>query len=245
MTNILVIGGGPVCLRALSIISNSSEFILTGYIPASRILSFNQDCIQFAQQTEINIMDINYLPADNVDLILSIGNSIIFDEHTCNATKILNFHAAPLPKYKGSACPSFAILNGEQDFGFCFHLVSPGLDAGPIVLQKAFPILDNMTAFDVDARSIACGLDYLETALKLSSNPQFTPSPQSQLSVQSFKPYKRSSLEKYRYIPFDQLDDSYSLVKIRALTWPQVLDPCFTYIDSQKILLTFPIASPL
>ena len=100
-----------------------------------------------------------------------------------------------------------------------------------------------MTAFDLDLVCISQGLNYLEKAMALSCSSGFTPLSQTQDSIQAFKPYKRSSLDKFRFISPNSLHHSSSLVKIRALTWPQVLEPCFTYLNGQKILLTHPIAS--
>lgn len=51
---------------------------------------------------------------------------------------ILNAHAGDLPRYRGNACPNWAILNGEAYVGACSHQVIPELDAGPVVLRTRF-----------------------------------------------------------------------------------------------------------
>ncbi|MCA3265838.1 MAG: formyl transferase [Azospirillum sp.] len=53
---------------------------------------------------------------------------------------ILNAHAGDLPRYRGNACPNWAILNGEDHVGVCAHQVIPELDAGPVVLRRRFPL---------------------------------------------------------------------------------------------------------
>jgi methionyl-tRNA formyltransferase len=53
---------------------------------------------------------------------------------------ILNAHAGDLPRYRGNACPNWAILNGEDHVGACVHQVIPDLDAGPVVLRSSFPL---------------------------------------------------------------------------------------------------------
>jgi len=53
---------------------------------------------------------------------------------------ILNAHAGDLPRYRGNACPNWAILNGESQVGLCIHQMVPELDAGPVVCRDRFPL---------------------------------------------------------------------------------------------------------
>jgi UDP-4-amino-4-deoxy-L-arabinose formyltransferase/UDP-glucuronic acid dehydrogenase (UDP-4-keto-hexauronic acid decarboxylating) len=45
---------------------------------------------------------------------------------------ILNAHAGDLPRYRGNACPNWALLNGEPRIGLCIHRMEDELDAGDI-----------------------------------------------------------------------------------------------------------------
>ncbi|HUZ31007.1 MAG TPA: formyltransferase family protein [Xanthobacteraceae bacterium] len=54
---------------------------------------------------------------------------------------ILNAHAGDLPRYRGNACPNWAILNGESRIGLCVHFMEPdALDSGPVVLRDGLCI---------------------------------------------------------------------------------------------------------
>ena len=54
---------------------------------------------------------------------------------------IVNLHGGALPRYRGNACQSWAILNGETSIGVTCHLMKGGnLDSGPILLQEHFDI---------------------------------------------------------------------------------------------------------
>jgi methionyl-tRNA formyltransferase len=53
---------------------------------------------------------------------------------------ILNAHAGDLPRYRGNACPNWAILAGEDHIGACVHIMVPELDAGPIAVRRRFPL---------------------------------------------------------------------------------------------------------
>jgi len=49
---------------------------------------------------------------------------------------ILNAHAGDLPRYRGNACPNWAILNGEETIGLCIHQMEPDeVDSGPVLLR--------------------------------------------------------------------------------------------------------------
>jgi len=53
----------------------------------------------------------------------------------------LNLHGGKLPKYRGNACGTWAILNGESEIGVTVHLMEPGrLDSGPMLLQELIPV---------------------------------------------------------------------------------------------------------
>ncbi len=53
---------------------------------------------------------------------------------------IINAHAGDLPRYKGNACPNWAILNNESHVTMTTHLMTEELDSGPILMQQRFPL---------------------------------------------------------------------------------------------------------
>ncbi len=54
---------------------------------------------------------------------------------------ILNAHAGDLPRYRGNACPNWAILNGEDRVGLCIHRMQPDeVDSGPVLLRDHYPL---------------------------------------------------------------------------------------------------------
>ena len=83
------------------------------------------------------------LKSHNADIVLSVNWAFILDKDVIDAFPlgIVNAHAGDLPRYRGNACPNWAILNGEHEIGLCAQLMVPGeVDAGPILLQEKFPI---------------------------------------------------------------------------------------------------------
>ncbi len=68
---------------------------------------------------------------------------------------ILNVHPALLPAFPGLEAQHQAWEHGVKISGATVHLVTNELDAGPIVLQAAVPVLDDDTAESLAARILA------------------------------------------------------------------------------------------
>lgn len=55
---------------------------------------------------------------------------------------ILNAHAGDLPRYRGNACPNWAIIIGEDKIGLCIHQMTTDLDTGPIAVRDYLPLTE-------------------------------------------------------------------------------------------------------
>lgn len=63
---------------------------------------------------------------------------------------ILNGHCGDLPRYRGNACPNWAILNGEEEIGISIHYMDANeLDAGDIVVKEKIRINSDTTITDI------------------------------------------------------------------------------------------------
>jgi phosphoribosylglycinamide formyltransferase 1 len=76
--------------------------------------------------------------------------SPVFIEAFPNA--ILNIHPSLLPAFPGIDAQRQALEHGVKVSGVTVHLVTPELDAGPIVLQAAVPVLDDDTVETLSLR---------------------------------------------------------------------------------------------
>lgn len=65
---------------------------------------------------------------------------------------IVNIHPSLLPAFPGLDAPRQALAHGVRVSGATVHLVDGDLDAGPIVLQAAVPVLDADTVDSLSAR---------------------------------------------------------------------------------------------
>ncbi len=69
--------------------------------------------------------------------------------------RILNIHPSLLPAFPGLDAQSQAFEHGVKITGCTVHFVDEHLDAGPIILQSAVPVLDNDTVETLAGRILA------------------------------------------------------------------------------------------
>jgi phosphoribosylglycinamide formyltransferase 1 len=66
--------------------------------------------------------------------------------------RILNIHPSLLPAFPGVDAQAQAVRYGVKVSGCTVHFVDENLDAGPIIVQRAVPVLDGDTAESLAAR---------------------------------------------------------------------------------------------
>ena len=59
------------------------------------------------------------------------------------AGRLINIHPSLLPAFPGLQTHQRALAAGVKLHGATVHYVTPELDAGPIIIQAAVPVLDN------------------------------------------------------------------------------------------------------
>ncbi|WP_406648520.1 LLM class flavin-dependent oxidoreductase [Aliisedimentitalea scapharcae] len=95
------------------------------------------------------------------DWLFSIANlSLLPDDILAlPARGALNFHDGPLPRRAGLNAPVWALIDGDDRFGITWHMLEPGIDTGDIVEQRMFDIAEGETAFSLNSKCYAAGLD--------------------------------------------------------------------------------------
>lgn len=69
--------------------------------------------------------------------------------------RMINIHPALLPAYKGLDTHARALADGAAQHGCTVHFVVAEMDAGPIILQAAVPVLPGDTPDTLGARVLA------------------------------------------------------------------------------------------
>lgn len=129
----------------------------------------------------------------------------------------VNFHGAPLPKYRGVFGYNFAILNGEHEYGVTAHIMNAKFDMGDIL--------------DVDMFPYDCSRGSVEELVKLSEERlvalfektyrRFASGERVDTRAQKEEEghyYSRLDFEKAKAI--NSLDDSVIERKVRAFWYP-------------------------
>jgi methionyl-tRNA formyltransferase len=84
---------------------------------------------------------ISLLKESMADIAVSVNWLNIIGAEAINTFQfgILNSHAGDLPRYRGNACPNWALLEGEGEIGVCVHFMEPNtLDSGDIINKRFF-----------------------------------------------------------------------------------------------------------
>ena len=88
--------------------------------------------------------------------------------------KIINIHPALLPSFKGVDAQGQAVDYGVKIAGCTVHFVDEGTDTGPIILQKAVPVLDDDTEETLAARILKEEHKALPEAIQLWADGKLT-----------------------------------------------------------------------
>ena len=90
------------------------------------------------------------LKKNKLDVGISVNNLLLIKKEVIDLFKfgILNAHAGDLPRYRGNACPNWAIINNEKNIGLSIHYMVEEVDAGDILLKKKFKINSKTTIDD-------------------------------------------------------------------------------------------------
>jgi phosphoribosylglycinamide formyltransferase 1 len=97
------------------------------------------------------------LQAHGVTLVCLAGFMRLLSTTFLNAypNAVLNIHPSLLPSFPGVDAQKQALDHGVTVTGATVHLVTPELDAGPIVLQAVVPVAEHDTVETLSARILA------------------------------------------------------------------------------------------
>jgi phosphoribosylglycinamide formyltransferase-1 len=110
---------------------------------------------------------VDALRAHDVSLVCLAGFMRLLGPSFCGAfpDAVLNIHPSLLPSFPGTDAQAQAIAHGVKVSGATVHLVTPELDAGPIVRQAAVPVEDADTPETLSARILQVEHDIYPRAI--------------------------------------------------------------------------------
>ena len=100
--------------------------------------------VPFFNTSSINSEEvISMLTACNADIAVSFNWLTIVGQSVIDAFPygVLNAHPGDLPRYRGNACPNWAMLSNDDKVVISIHQMEPDkLDSGAIILKDSFSI---------------------------------------------------------------------------------------------------------
>lgn len=85
----------------------------------------------------------------DVALVLAYGRILPPAVLTAPKRGCMNLHASLLPRYRGAAPITWAIVRGERETGISLMQMDEGLDTGPVYVERAMAIGPEATADDL------------------------------------------------------------------------------------------------
>lgn len=112
------------------------------------------------------------LKTHDIELVVMAGFMRILSEWFVSEWqgKLINIHPSLLPKYKGLHTHARALEAGDAEHGATVHWVTPELDSGEIILQRAIPIVAGDTPETLQQRVHALEHQLYPEALRLVAN---------------------------------------------------------------------------
>jgi phosphoribosylglycinamide formyltransferase-1 len=120
-------------------------------------------------------MVVDELKKRSVDLVCLAGFMRLLSAYFVREfpRRILNIHPALLPAFPGLDAQHQALEHGVKISGCTVHFVDEYLDAGPIIIQAAVPVLDDDTVESLSARILKEEHRIYSEAIRIVLSKQF------------------------------------------------------------------------
>ena len=165
---LIIMGTGPFAVPTLEALLDSSHDVLAlvtrpgrPNAPAGPM----HDAALAASLPVLQPQDVNTpqpqrdLASFQADLLVVCDYGQILSSETlrCAAKGGINLHGSLLPKYRGAAPINWAIYHGERETGVTVIHMTPRLDAGPCLVNRATAIGGEETAEELEPRLAELG----------------------------------------------------------------------------------------
>ena len=151
---IAAIDRGQLDARIVVVISNRAD---AGGLDLARAAGIEALVIShrdFATRDDFDARIAQELRDRQVDLVCLAGFMRLVGARLLDAfpNAVLNIHPSLLPAFPGVDAQQQALRHGAKVTGATVHLVTGELDAGPIIVQAAVPVLESDTVATLSAR---------------------------------------------------------------------------------------------
>ena len=149
-------------------------------VQTPRTLSHKKDPLEASAMHEL-------LLAANADVMIVAAYGMLLPQSVLDIPKgigpdnsviCINIHASLLPRWRGAAPITRAIEAGDSSFGVTLMKMEAGLDPGPMLLQKSFPLKGDETTASLTETVAELGADMLVQLLSAPQDISITPQPE-------------------------------------------------------------------
>ena len=170
---LLIVGRGKFAIDCLKMIRRLAPECALYVLAEIEADALGMTLARFCERSSIEYREYDRLNTETniskalrfgADLGISLNNFQIIKPSLLSSTRegFINFHNGPLPLYGGVNVCSWAIINGETDYGVTWHFLDEGVDTGDIIAQRHFPIFSDSTALSLTMTCIKTGLEMFE-----------------------------------------------------------------------------------
>ncbi len=141
-------------MRIAAVISNRPEAAGLGFAGSHGIATAVLDHKAFASREAFDAALVQLIDGYQPDLVVLAGFMRVLTEGFVRHYdgRLLNIHPSLLPSFPGLHTHRRALESGVRIHGATVHFVTPSLDAGPIVIQAAVPVLEGDDESSLAAR---------------------------------------------------------------------------------------------
>jgi methionyl-tRNA formyltransferase len=140
---------------------------LTLSSPATKLRAAELN-LPVVQPTKLRTGDFGaWVRAQAVDVALVVAYGRILPKDVLNGPHLgcVNVHASLLPRYRGAAPITWAIVRGESESGVTLMKLDEGMDTGPTFAHAATPVGPDETAGELGERLARLGADLVTATL--------------------------------------------------------------------------------
>jgi methionyl-tRNA formyltransferase len=115
---------------------------------------------------------IEFLTAQAADLFIVCDYGQILSREALSLSRLggINLHGSLLPRHRGAAPIVWAILSGDAETGVTVIHMTPGLDAGPMLVKSKLTIGERETCGELEPRLAELGPLAVDDALEVLEN---------------------------------------------------------------------------
>ena len=152
-----IVRAGIPGMRIAAVISNRPDAAGLGFAASHGIATAVLDHKAFASREAFDAALAELIDGYQPDLVVLAGFMRVLTEDFVRHYdgRLLNIHPSLLPSFPGLHTHRRALESGVRIHGATVHFVTPSLDAGPIVIQAAVPVLDGDDESALAARVLA------------------------------------------------------------------------------------------